>query len=196
MRLGFIVIDGLDGCGKDTHAARVKFLIESEGGKVNVVSHPSGRLFGRISKRFLQESGPLARLFATIFFTADVLVSVRGLKRDRSGTTILVRYLLGTAYLPRSLAPTGYRVLRKMLPFPDLAIFIDIEPEVALRRIAARGHAPEMFETRERLASVRRIAKAMVAEEWVTIDNSEDGERPFKELEEALRERSILGLAR
>ncbi len=196
MRLGFIVIDGLDGCGKDTHAARVKGLIESEGGKVNVISHPSGRLFGRISKRFLQESGPLARLFATIFFTADVLVSVRGLKHNRHGTTLLVRYLLGTAYLPRSLAPTGYRVLRKMLPFPDLAIFIDIEPEVALRRIVARGHAPEMFETRERLASVRRIAKAMVAEEWVTIDNSEDGERPFKELEETLRERSILGLAR
>jgi len=194
--LRFIVVDGLDGCGKDTHAARIKAIIESEGGKVHVISHPSGRRFGRISKRFLRETGPLARLVATILYTADVLVSVRGLKHEGAGTTILVRYLLGTAYLPKSLAPTGYRVLRKVLPFPDLAIFIDIEPEVAHRRITARGHAPEMFETPERLASVRKIAKTLVAEEWVTIDNSEDGERPFRELEKLLRERSFLGLTR
>jgi len=131
-------------------------------------------------------------LFTTLFFTADVLVSVRELKHERDRTTILVRYLLGTAYLPKALAPMGYRVLRKILPFPDLAIFIDIEPEVAHRRIAARGHAPEMFETPEKLASVRRIAKTLAAHEWVTVDNSEEGERPFKELERVLRERSLL----
>lgn len=190
--LAFIVIDGLDGCGKDTHASRIKTLLESEGKTVTIISHPSGRLFGRVSKRFLQESGPLARLFTTLFFTADVLVSVRGLKRANHRTTILVRYLLGTAYLPRVLAPMGYDVLRKVLPFPDIAIFIDIEPEVALKRIAGRGHAREMFETPEKLASVRMIAKSLVAKEWVTIDNSEEGEGPFKELEKVLRERSIL----
>jgi len=36
---------------------------------------------------------------------------------------------------------------------------------------------------------VRRIAKTLTAQEWVTIDNSEEGERPFKELERVLRER-------
>ncbi len=145
---------------------------------------------------FLQESGPLARLFATVFYTADVLVSVRQMKSRKEGTTVLVRYLLGTAYLPRALAPTGYRVLRKALPFPDLAIFIDIDPDVALRRIQARGHAPEMFETRERLSSVRSVAKRLTSEEWVTIDNSEDGEGPFRQLEAVLKQRLLLGLAR
>jgi dTMP kinase len=194
--LVFIVVDGLDGCGKDTHAARMKALLESDGNRVSIISHPSGRPFGRVSKRFLRETGPLARLFTTLFFTADVLVSVRELKHERDRTTIFVRYLLGTAYLPKALAPMGYRVLRKVLPFPDLAIFIDIEPEVAHRRIAARGHALEMFETPEKLASVRRIAKMLVAHEWVTVDNSEDGERPFRELEKLLRERSFLGFTR
>jgi dTMP kinase len=174
----------------------MKALLEAEGNSVSIVSHPSGRPFGRISKRFLRESGPLARLFTTVFFTADVLVSVRELKHERHGTTILVRYLLGTAYLPKALAPMGYKILRKILPFPDLALFIDIEPDVALRRIAARGHAPEMFETPERLASVRRTARALVAREWVTIDNSEEGERPFKELERVLRERLLLRFTR
>ncbi len=192
MRLRLIVVDGLDGCGKDTHAQRIRGLLEQSGERVMLVSHPSRGTFGRMSKRSLERSGGAARLFATLFFAADVLMSVRRYASRGSGTTIFVRYLLGTAYLPESLAPIGYRLFRNLLPFPHLALFIDIEPEVAARRIADRGHMPEMFETQERLESVRRIAKKLVSHEWVTIDNSEDGERPFQEVERVLRERSIL----
>lgn len=192
MNLRLIVVDGLDGCGKDTHAERIRRLIEESGEKVTLVSHPSQHLLGRLSKRSLERSGGAARLFATLFFTADVLLSVRRYKVRGEGTTIFVRYLLGTAYLPERLAPLGYRFFRGLLPFPDLAFFIDIDPAVAARRIADRGHRPEMFETREKLEAVRRVAKRLVSDEWVTIDNSEDGERPFKDVECALRERSVL----
>jgi dTMP kinase len=193
MRL--IVVDGLDGCGKNAHADNIGRLLKTQGEKVTIVSHPSRRLVGRVSKRFLEDSGAGARFFATLFFTLDVLMSVRWYQRQKMGNVIFVRYLLGTAYLPESLAPIGYRFFRRLLPFPDIALFIDIEPEVARRRIASRGHAPEMFETPERLTATRKVAKSLVAEEWVTIDNSEDGERPFREVEAILRERSILGPA-
>jgi len=189
MNLRFIVVDGLDGCGKDTHAERIRIYLEAKGEHVTVISHPSRRLFGRLSKRALEGSGPVARSFATMFFTADVLVSVSRLKRQSDGTVIFVRYLLGTAYLPERLAPTGYKLFRKVLPFPDLALFIDIDPQVAKRRISLRGHRHEMFETEEKLLSVRRVAKSLVADEWVTIDNSEDGENPFIETERVLSER-------
>lgn len=189
MTLRFIVVDGLDGCGKDTHAERIRRHLEAKGERVTVISHPSRRLFGRLSKRALEGSGPVARSFATLFFTADVLMSVSQLKRRREGTVIFVRYLLGSAYLPERLAPTGYKLFRRVLPFPDLALFIDIEPKVAKRRISLRGHRHEMFETVEKLSSVRRVAKSLVADEWVTIDNSEDGENPFMETERVLNER-------
>ncbi len=197
MTMRFIVVDGLDGCGKDTHALRIKSAIEGGGGSAEIVSHPSARLWGRLSRKALQGSGQSARIFATLFFTMDVLASVRRMKRRRRSeeTLIFVRYLLGTAYLPERLAPLGYLLFRNLLPFPDLALFIDIDPEVAERRIAARGHAKEMFETRERLASVRRVAKRLTAREWVVVDNSEDGEPPFQEVERILTERSMLGLA-
>ncbi len=191
--MNLIVVDGLDGCGKDTHATNIRRLLEESGIEVTLVSHPSGRFFGRMSKRFLQGEGPLARLFATVFFIADVLQSVSGLSYRSRGTTIFVRYLLGTAYLPASLAPYGYVSFRNLLPKPDLALFIDVEPEIAARRIRARGHAPEMFETPERLTAVRKIALGLVADDWVTVDNSIDGEAPFKEVEKILRERSFLG---
>lgn len=181
-------MDGLDGCGKSTHAERIKRYLDSKGIDNRIVAHPSERLFGRLTKRSLQGSGPMARVFATAFFTLDVISSVPLLKRDNETVTIMVRYLLGTAYLPEPLAGYGYLVFSKALPSPDLAFFIDIDPEVAERRIAARGHAREMFETREKLRSVRKVAKRL-AKDWITIDNSEDGEGPFLEVERVLNER-------
>lgn len=195
MSMRFVVVDGLDGCGKDTHAARMRALLEAEGQKVTIISHPSRRRLGRLSKRALEGSGPGAQLFATLFYTADVLASVRWLRKKADGTVIFVRYLMGTAYMPRRLARPAYRFFRNLLPFPDLALFIDIDPEVAVRRIAARGQRPEMFETAYRLASVRSVAKGLVGKDWVTVDNSEDGEAPFREVERILRERSFLGPA-
>jgi dTMP kinase len=191
LRLRFIVVDGLDGCGKDTHAKRIASLIEAKGERAAIVSHPSDRRFGRISKASLQSSGKVARFWATFFFIADVLVSVKGL-RKQEGTVIFVRYLMGAAYLPKPLAPYGYRLFRNLLPFPDVAIFIDIEPKVAIRRIEERDHEREMFETEEKLIEVRGVAKSLLSDEWVVIDNSIDGEEPFKAVEAVLRNRSIL----
>lgn len=188
----FVAVDGLDGCGKDTHALRILRLLEKRGERAIIISHPSARRFGRLAKKSLQGKGKMARLGATLFYIADVLVSVRQLKRQKSGTIIFVRYLMGAAYLPKSLAPIGYGFFRKLLRFPDLAIFIDIQPEVALRRIQARDHTREMFEDLEKLRSVREIAKSLLADEWVVIDNSVDGEAPFEELEQVLRSRGII----
>ncbi len=187
-----VVVDGLDGCGKDTHADAMKKLMEADGQDVTVISHPSNKRFGRLSKQALQGSGHVPRAMATIFYTMDVLGSVARFNRSREGTYIFVRYILGTAYLPRFLAPTGYRLFRRLLPFPDIAIFIDIDPSVALRRIETRDHKREMFETKEKLESVRKVARALTADEWVTIDNSEDGEGPFKRASEVLVSRGIV----
>ncbi len=163
--------------------------MEARGERVTVISHPSGRMFGRISKRSLEGAGPLSRLSATAFFTADVLTSVRWLKRQRSGTAIFVRYTLGTAYLPRSLAPTGYRFFRNLLPRAELAFYIDTDPAVARRRIVVRGGHQEMFESIEKLMQVREVASTLTTEGWITVDNSEDGEGPFKVVERVLDER-------
>ena len=187
------MVDGLDGCGKDTHAERIREELLSTGREVRMMKHPSQRLTGRLSKRALLKSGPVAAAFATAFYTMDVLVSVRLFKRcGEEGDFVFVRYLLGTAYLPSRLAPHAYSFFRKLLPFPDLALFVDIEPSVALKRIEKRDHTREMFETREKLVKARSIARALTDTEWVTIDNTEDGEGPFIEAKRVLGERGII----
>lgn len=187
-----VVVDGLDGCGKDSHARRIRELIEAEGRSVVIISHPSRRRFGALSKRALQGSGHVPRVLATIFYTLDVLLSVARFNREKDGTFVFVRYTLGTAYLPRRLAPAGYRVFRNLLPLPNLAIFIDIDPDVAMRRIEGRDHKREMFETMEKLVSVRQVAKELAGNEWTVIDNSEDGEAPFERLHEVLVAEKLL----
>lgn len=182
-----IVVDGLDGCGKDTFARRIRELLEAQGEEVALVSHPSSRLFGRLSKAALTMSGHVPRVLASLFYTLDVLASVAWYRRRNEDTVIFVRYLLGTAYLPRVLAPPGYTFFRRLLPFPDLALFIDIDPAVAMRRIEQRDHRREMFETMEKLEEVRRIARVLTEQEWTVLDNSEDGEGPFLRLLDVLR---------
>ncbi len=175
-----IAVDGLDGCGKDSHAASLRDMLRDMGVEVDLVTHPSTRLTGRLSKRFLHQTGAVPRMLATVFFTADVLVSVGRFNRMRDGTVIFVRYLLGTAYLPRRLAPAGYEFFTRLLPFPDIALFIDILPEKAIERIEARDHRREMFETLSKLREVREIALTLVDEKWTVIDNTEDGGAPFE----------------
>jgi dTMP kinase len=187
-----IAVDGLDGCGKDTHALRMKTALEQAGTTVVLMKHPSDGFFGKRSKAAVQRSGPIAMAITTAFYTLDVLVSVRRLRRVDVDTVMFVRYLLGTAYLPGCLAHHAYAFFRKLLPFPDLALFIDIEPSVAIRRIEMRDHAREMFETEERQVRIREVARTLVAGEWEIVNNSEDGERPFEEALNVLSKHGLL----
>lgn len=183
-----IAVDGLDGCGKDSHASVIRRLLEERGEEVALRTHPSTRTAGRLSKRFLQQTGTVPRLLATVFFTLDVLASVAWYKRQRHGTAIFVRYLLGTAYLPPTLADRGYLFFRRLLPFPDLPLFIDIQPEKAIERIEARDHRREMFETLSKLREVRLVALRIVDDEWRVVDNTEDGDGPFRVTERIVLE--------
>ncbi|MCJ7607538.1 MAG: thymidylate kinase [Thermoplasmata archaeon] len=174
-----IAVDGLDGCGKDSHASAIQRLLEERGEEVVLLTHPSTRIIGRLSKRFLQQTGTVPRFLATVFFTLDVLASVSRYKRQRHGTFIFVRYLLGAAYLPPRLAGRGYVFFKKLLPFPDLPLFIDIQPEKAIRRIDERDHRREMFETLSKLREIRLVTLRIIDDDWRVVDNTEDGDGPF-----------------
>ncbi|MBM4237552.1 MAG: thymidylate kinase, partial [Euryarchaeota archaeon] len=103
----WIVVDGIDGSGKTTHAFWIKEHYEGRGASVAVFIHPSGRLLGRISRRSLQGSGKAMQTMAAVFFLLDVLNSLRLMRRQGSDVVIFVRYLMATAYLPGRLARIG-----------------------------------------------------------------------------------------
>lgn len=172
-----IIIDGLDGVGKDTHAQLIKKRYEQRGERVIVRSHPeSDNFYGRASKKALLSKGKINQLKASLFYALDVLNSLRRYyRRPQSDTLIMVRYLMGTAYLPRRLAPVGYHFFEKFVPMSEYMFFLDATPEKLVERIALRSEV-EMFESLEALVKVRGKALRL-AEGWHIIDTDRSVEQ-------------------
>jgi len=94
MRL--IIVDGLDGVGKDTHAQLIKRRYEEKGEKVVIRSHPeSDNFFGKTTKNALLGRGLINKIKASAFYMLDVIRSVKKYYgRSDIDTLVVVRYCL------------------------------------------------------------------------------------------------------
>jgi dTMP kinase len=184
----WLVVDGIDGSGKNTLAHVLKQWYEDKGHETIIMQHPSDRLAGRMSRRSLQSEGRIMRTFASIFYITDVLISVSELRKLKKTdkTVIFVRYLMGTAYLPERLVEFGYDLFAKILPLTRSMMLIDIQPEVASMRIRSREDAKEMFEDIESLREARRKVIRLSSKGWTVIENSGDMEVSKKAIVDAV----------
>jgi len=184
MRL--IIIDGLDGVGKDTHARLIKKRYEEKGERVVIRSHPeSDNFFGRKAKKALLGRSKIDKLFASVFYMLDVLRSIKKYygKKDYD-TLIVVRYLMGTAYLPSSLTKAAYIFFENFVPTSKYMFFLDASPKVLLERVRNRQEK-EMFETFDELLKVRKKA-LLLAEHWNIVDTSGSPLETFSHMEKML----------
>jgi len=184
MRL--IVVDGLDGVGKDTHAELIKKRYEQIGENVIIRSHPEiDNYFGKKAKDALLGKGKINRLKASIFYMMDVLKSIRKYYRRKDiNTLIMVRYLVGTAYLPGKLAKYGYNFFVNFVPTSKYMFFLDASPELMLERVEQRKEK-EMFETLDKLIEVRKKALILV-KDWNIIDTVGSVEDTYAKIEYVL----------
>jgi dTMP kinase len=168
----FIVVDGLDGVGKDTHAIIIKKRYEAKGEKVIIRSHPeSDNFFGKKAKKALYGGGKINHFRASIYYMLDVLLSIRKYYRKKEcDTLIMVRYLVGTAYLPSKLAPIGYKFFYNFVPTSDYMFFLDGSPEELSKRVEKR-ETKEMFETLNELKKIRKKS-LMLVKNWYIINTS------------------------
>ena len=184
MRL--IIVDGLDGVGKDTHASFIKKRYENRGESVVVRSHPeSDNFFGIKTKKALIGQGKINKLKASVFYMFDVLRSIKKYYHSKDiDTLIMVRYLVGTAYLPGKLANIGYMFFYGFVPLSKYMFFLDAPPENVLKRFENRDNH-EIFETFDELVKVRKKALLLV-KNWYIIDSSASVEHTFFQIENVL----------
>jgi dTMP kinase len=184
MRL--IIIDGLDGVGKDTQAGLIRKRYEQVSENVVIRSHPEmDNFFGKKAKHSLLGKGKINRLKASFFYMMDVLRSIRKYYgRGDIDTLIMVRYLVGTAYLPGRLANIGYGFFVKFVPTSRYMFFLDASPGIMLRRVERRKDK-EMFETLDKLIDVRKKALELV-KRWYIIDASGSVRDTFEKIEKIL----------
>jgi len=186
MRL--IVVDGLDGVGKDTHAQLIKNRYEAKGERVVIRSHPqSDNFFGRKAKKALLGRGRINKLKASFFYMMDVLRSIKKFYGKREyDTLIMVRYLMGTAYLPPKLAKMAYEWFYNFVPTSEYMFFLDAPPRDSLKRVKKRTEK-EMFETYRELIKVRKVAMSL-AQGWYIIDTSKSIDEASAHIERIISE--------
>ncbi|MCB9665125.1 MAG: dTMP kinase [Alphaproteobacteria bacterium] len=158
----FVVLEGLDGAGTTTQAARLTERLEAAGHVVLRTAEPTGGPIGRLLRTTLQGGdGAADRASLPWLFAAD---RADHLARTVEPALAAGRWVVSDRYVPSSLA---YQSLDRPLDLvdglnrwfrlPDLTVFVHAPVEVCLARIAARGEAVELFEERETLT---RIAAA------------------------------------
>ena len=166
----FIVIDGLDGVGKDTHAQMIMKKYLDAGQSVILRSHPENdNIYGQKAKKALLGTGKYNKIKASVYYGLDVIRSVR-MYHGKADNVIFVRYLFGVAYLPLPLAKLLYKFFSTILPTSNYMFFLDLEPEEALKRVLKREDQ-EMFENLEDLFKVReKVLK--LSRGWKVISTS------------------------
>ncbi len=182
----FIIVDGLDGVGKDTHARIIKRKYETKGENVIIRSHPeSDNFFGKKAKKALYSKGKINKFKASVYYMLDVLRSIRKYYTKKEyDTIIMVRYLVGTAYLPSKLAKFGYRFFYNFVPTSDYMFFLDASPEELFKRVEKRDKK-EIFETFNELIKVRKKSLVLV-KNWNIISTSGSIEYTASQIEKVL----------
>jgi dTMP kinase len=177
----FIVLDGIDGSGTTSQGQRLVAALQAAGIPAAFTCEPSAGPIGRQIRQVLSGGGDaVSRSWDTLalLFAADRLDHVAREIRPAlsAGTTIVCdRYDLSSLAYQSATAGedpaharetlSWIRALNQRALRPDLTLVLDVDPDVAEARRAARGLPPELFERRDlqrRLALLYARAELLV----------------------------------
>jgi dTMP kinase len=153
----FICIEGLDGSGKTTHAYRLVQNLQTKGFDAVYTTEPSEGEIGKfIRSSVLQGKKRLPRVVEALLFAVD---RVEHLEKDVKPALKEGKIVISDRCVYSSLAYQGAAGLdlewieeinRFALP-PDLALYIDVPPEVVVKRIRRKKSVMERLETQRRV---------------------------------------------
>jgi len=156
----FICIEGLDGSGKTTHTHRLVRNLQKRGFYSVYTTEPSEGEIGKfIRASVLQSRQRVPRVVEAVLFAAD---RVEHLEKDVKPALREGKIVVSDRCVYSSLAYQGAAGLdlewieeinRFALP-PDLALYIDVPPEVVVKRIRRKKSVMERLETQRRVKQV------------------------------------------
>ena len=156
----FICIEGLDGSGKTTHAYRLVRNLQKRGFDAVYTTEPSEGEIGKfIRASVLQGKKRVPRVVEALLFAVD---RVEHLEKDVKPALREGKVVVSDRCVYSSLAYQGAAGLdlewieeinRFALP-PDLALYIDVPPEVVVKRIRRKKSVMERLETQRRVKEV------------------------------------------
>ncbi|MGA1872127.1 MAG: dTMP kinase [Thermoplasmatota archaeon] len=145
----FVVIEGIDGCGKGTQSRLLFEHLKGLGKDVVLTAEPTKGPLGKLIREHLQDpfldDEALALLFASD--------RIEHLEKEIRPALEAGKVVISDRYVYSSIAYQGQKVdidwvgdINKYADRPDIAILLDISPQLAHRRMKERGDEMEYFE--------------------------------------------------
>ncbi len=158
----FIVLEGIDGSGTTTQAARLAGSLRDAGHAVVSTREPSDGPIGLVLRQALTRRlvGLSDRVLALLFAAdrLDHLASVVEPALAAGKVVVSDRYVLSSlAYQGMRLPPSWVESLNAAARAPDLTLFLEVDPRTAARRRHGRGGPEEIFDAD---AVPRAVARA------------------------------------
>lgn len=191
---GFIVFEGIDGCGKSTQIGLLKRKLMGEEIKTFFTEEPcrdlpAGRLIGRILSKKL----PVDPIALQLAFSADRKDHWERVIRPalmKNDLVVCDRYFWSTvAYGSLAAGIDWLLTVNKTVPSPDLTFLIDVLPETAIKRIFGRRKGKTIFEKKDKLVKTRKTYFSLArkfGKECFIIDGERDPGEIHREIYEKI----------
>lgn len=161
----FIVIEGLDGSGKTTQIEMLNDRLQGGGAACYLTAEPTELPTGKFIRSILQKNVTADPRTVAALYAADRIEHLfhpeEGLlhKLAEGYHVIASRYYFSSLAYQSEFADPGWiaslnMMAKRTLP-ADITFFLDLDPDVSMQRIEARGETKELFETQEKLTHVR-----------------------------------------
>ena len=189
MKRGFlIVIEGIDGAGKTTHARKLVRWLRKKGIRTRYTFEPTRGAIGRILEKMASKRKVDVRVEA-LLFAADRIDHLNKIIRpllEKGFIIISDRYVHSSiAYQSITVGDQGWvEELNKFAENPDLVILLDVDPETGLKRIKRKR---ARFERIEILKKVREKYLELAEREGFKVINANRGvEEVFEDVKSSV----------
>lgn len=189
----FIAFEGIDGSGKSTQIELMRKRLEQEGIVCYITREPTDSPIGSLIHQIMTGRVVSDNRVVASLFVADrldhLLNPIDGIKaKIENGIPVISDRYYFSSYAYHSVdMPMNWIIEANsqsaQILKPSVTVFVDVNPDDALERISRSRFHAELYETRERLISVRKkyyeaFEKLKDVENIIVVD----GGKPKKEL--------------
>ncbi len=203
----FLVLDGIDGCGKSTQAKKLCNYFKSNDIQTLLTAEPSDYDIGKMLRKYLQNSEIPASVDA-LLFAADRIEHCNKeiLPLLNKGSIIISDRYRDSSYIYQSIEGKNEGVsidwiknINKFSLIPDLTIIIDIDPKIGLKRkrkqaINSQNQSLDKFEIDEfqnliREEFIKIVKNSVVSDEGIhiLIDGNGSEEEVFNKIMQVIK---------
>lgn len=182
----FIVLEGIDGCGKTSQARKLSDWLRGEGKPVFLTTEPTCGKIGILIRQILSGEEKVDPKALALLFTAD---RIEHIKKEVEPALSDGKVVVSERYAHSTIAYQSVQGVSKdwlieLNAFalnPDVTFLLDVDPTVS----AERSDQAEIFENAEFLAKVRREYLDM-GDHVSVVDASKPEDMVFVEIKQKL----------